>query len=55
MIKFVFGNGRLSSKNFLDKYSRTRNLGKTINGLQVKLMVEAKGLLFVNGHHDGIC
>ena len=28
MVKFVFGTGRLSSKDFLDKYSRNRNLGK---------------------------
>ena len=25
----------------------------TINGLQVELMAQAKGLLFVNSHHDG--
>ena len=30
-------------------------LESTINGLQVELMAEAKGLPFVNGHHDGIC
>ena len=54
MVKFVFGTGRLSSKDFLVKYSRNRNLGNTINGLQVELMAEAKGLLFVNGNHDGI-
>ena len=25
----------------------------TISGLQVELMAQAKGLLFVNSHHDG--
>ena len=30
-------------------------LESTINGLQVELMIEAKGLLYVNGNYDGIC
>ena len=55
MIKFVLGTGRLSSKDFLVNTPVIGILESTINGLQVELMIKAKGLLFVNGHHDGIC